>query len=61
MKSIGVVRGSLLMLLIVLCILMAGCMGSDTEVDYSPSNEAISCDQGVLILKKMSIWCWSQK
>ncbi len=46
MRSIGVLQGSFLVLLILSCIFAAGCIGPDGEGDYPPANEALSCDEG---------------
>ena len=46
MRSIGVVQGSFLVLLILSCIFAAGCIGPDKEGDFPPANEALSCEEG---------------
>lgn len=46
MRSIGILQKSFIVLFLLSCILIAGCIGQDEGVDYPPANEALSCEEG---------------
>ncbi|MGM0770495.1 MAG: MG2 domain-containing protein, partial [Halobacteriota archaeon] len=46
MRFISILQKSFIVLFLLSCILMAGCIGQDEDVDYPPANEALSCEEG---------------
>ncbi|AKB86242.1 alpha-2-macroglobulin family protein [Methanococcoides methylutens] len=46
MKFVAILQKSFIVLFLLSCIVMAGCIGQDEDVDYPPANEALSCEEG---------------